>query len=479
MNRKKKLGWWKHIDFMLIDLLCIQIVYLAAYFFRHQTMRIYRETSLYAHVNILLIIIDICYVLLRGTYKNILKRSFVREIESVLVHNIVMWGVVMAYLYVTKQAFWFSRQVFLTSVGFTVIFMLVGRFLWKMNVRRIIWKGKNQPNFLVISTKEYAAEMVKQFSSRMYNGFNLSGLAIMDEKLDDTVIERIPVVCSKDNLLEYVQKNVIDEVMIKMPENRKEVDELTWTLLQMGVVVHIVLDYTDHALPNRVVERIGGYTCMTTSINTASSIPMGLKRLTDIMAGLVGCAITGVAFIFVAPLIYKASPGPIFYCQERVGKNGRRFKMYKFRSMYMDAEERKKELMAQNKMQGNMFKMDNDPRIIGSEKGPGKGIGNIIRSLSIDELPQFYNILRGDMSLVGTRPPTVDEVAAYDLHHKVRLSMKPGLTGMWQVSGRSEITDFEEIVRLDAYYIENWSLKLDLKIILKTFKVVFAKEGAE
>ena len=478
MNRKKKLGWWKHIDFMLIDLLCIQIAYLAAYFFRHQTMRIYRETSLYAHVNILLIIIDICYVLLRGTYKNILKRSFVREIESVLVHNIVMWGVVMAYLYVTKQAFWFSRQVFLTSFGFTVIFMLVGRFLWKMNVRRIIWKGKNQPNFLVISTKEYAAEMVKQFSSRMYNGFNLSGLAIMDEKLDDTVIERIPVVCSKDNLLEYVQKNVIDEVMIKMPENRKEVDELTWTLLQMGVVVHIALDYTDHALPNRVVERIGGYTCMTTSINTASSIPMGLKRLTDIMAGLVGCAITGVAFIFVAPLIYKASPGPIFYCQERVGKNGRRFKMYKFRSMYMDAEERKKELMAQNKMQGNMFKMDNDPRIIGSEKGPGKGIGNIIRSLSIDELPQFYNILRGDMSLVGTRPPTVDEVAAYDLHHKVRLSMKPGLTGMWQVSGRSNIKSFDEIVELDTEYIDNWTLGMDIKIIFKTILVLLKHDDA-
>ena len=425
MNRKKKYGWWKHIDFMIIDLICIQIAYLVSYFFRHDTLRLYRETSLYAHVNILLIIIDICYVLLRSTYKNILKRSFIREIESVLVHNIVMWGLVMAYLYVTKQAFWFSRQVFLTSFGFTIIFMLVGRFLWKLNVRRIVWKG------------------------------------------------------NKDNLLTYVQKNVIDEVMIKLSQDDKEVNELTWTLLQMGVVVHIALDYTDNALPNRTIERIGGYTCMTTSINTASSIPMGLKRLTDIAAGLVGCAITGIAFIFVAPLIYKASPGPIFYCQERVGKNGRRFKMYKFRSMYMDAEERKKELMAQNKMQGNMFKMDNDPRIIGSEKGPGKGIGNIIRSLSIDELPQFYNILRGDMSLVGTRPPTVDEVAAYDLHHKVRLSMKPGLTGMWQVSGRSEITDFEEIVRLDAYYIENWSLKLDLKIILKTFKVVFAKEGAE
>ena len=145
----------------------------------------------------------------------------------------------------------------------------------------------------------------------------------------------------------------------------------------------------------------------------------------------------------------------------------------------MDAEERKKELMAQNKMQGNMFKMDNDPRIIGSEKGPGKGIGNIIRSLSIDELPQFYNILRGDMSLVGTRPPTVDEVAAYGLHHKVRLSMKPGLTGMWQVSGRSDITDFEEVVELDTKYIAEWCLKLDIEILVKTVMVVFRGSGAK
>ena len=162
-----------------------------------------------------------------------------------------------------------------------------------------------------------------------------------------------------------------------------------------------------------------------------------------------------------------------------MGKNGRRFLMYKFRSMYLDAEERKKELMAQNKMEGCMFKMDNDPRIIGSEKGPGKGIGNLIRRLSIDELPQFINILKGDMSLVGTRPPTAAEFESYDYHHKIRLSMKPGLTGMWQVSGRSEITNFEDIVKLDAFYIENWSLALDVKIILKTFAVVLKKEGAE
>ena len=152
--------------------------------------------------------------------------------------------------------------------------------------------------------------------------------------------------------------------------------------------------------------------------------------------------------------------------------------------MYMDAEERKAELMKENRVQdGMMFKLDFDPRIIGSKKLPDgtikKGVGNFIRDWSLDEFPQFLNVLKGDMSLVGTRPPTVDEWDKYELHHRARLATKPGLTGMWQVSGRSNITDFEEIVRLDADYIENWSLKLDLKIILKTFKVVFAKEGAE
>ena len=463
MNRKKKYGWWKHIDFMIIDLICIQIAYLVSYFFRHDTLRLYRETSLYAHVNILLIIIDICYVLLRSTYKNILKRSFIREIESVLVHNIVMWGLVMAYLYVTKQAFWFSRQVFLTSFGFTIIFMLVGRFLWKLNVRRIVWKGKNQPNFLVISTQEYATEMVRQFSDRMYNGFNLAGLAIMDRDLENEKIEGISVVCNKDNLLTYVQKNVIDEVMIKLSQDDKEVNELTWTLLQMGVVVHIALDYTDGALPSRTIERIGGYTCMTTSINTASSIPMGLKRLTDIAAGLVGCAITVIAFIFVAPLIYKASPGPIFYCQERVGKNGRRFKMYKFRSMEIQPEAEEKKA----------WTVKNDPRVT--------AIGRFMRRTSLDELPQLFNIFKGDMSLVGPRPERPffvekfrEEIPRYMVKHQVR----PGLTGWAQVNGYRGDTSIRKRIEYDLYYIENWTVGLDIKILFMTIFKGFINKNA-
>jgi lipopolysaccharide/colanic/teichoic acid biosynthesis glycosyltransferase len=174
--------------------------------------------------------------------------------------------------------------------------------------------------------------------------------------------------------------------------------------------------------------------------------------------------------IIFGPIIYIQSPGPIFFSQNRVGKNGRIFRIYKFRSMYPDAEERKKELMAQNKMQGLMFKMDDDPRVI--------PIGRFMRRTSLDEFPQFFNVLKGEMSLVGTRPPTVDEHEKYEAHHMVRLAAKPGLTGMWQVSGRSDIIDFEEVVALDKKYIEEWNIGLDLKILFQTVKVVLKREGS-
>ena len=165
------------------------------------------------------------------------------------------------------------------------------------------------------------------------------------------------------------------------------------------------------------------------------------------------------------------SPGPLFFKQRRVGLNGRYFTMYKLRSMYVDAEERKKELMAKNEMNGLMFKMEDDPRIT--------KVGKFIRKTSIDELPQFINVLCGQMSLVGTRPPTVDEYRQYESHHKRRLSMKPGITGMWQACGRSNIENFEDVVRMDVQYIDNWSLKLDIQLLFKTVGVVFTGKGAK
>ena len=191
----------------------------------------------------------------------------------------------------------------------------------------------------------------------------------------------------------------------------------------------------------------------------------------DIIGSLLGLIVCGFAFLIFAPIIKKQSPGPVFFSQVRVGKNGRKFKIYKFRSMGVDAEEQKASLMEQNEMSGLMFKMEDDPRIF--------PIGKFMRKYSIDELPQFYNVLKGDMSLVGTRPPTADEFEKYNQYYRRRISMTPGLTGMWQVSGRSDIQDFEEIVKLDLEYIDNWSLGLDIKILFMTIYAVLGRRGSK
>ena len=172
--------------------------------------------------------------------------------------------------------------------------------------------------------------------------------------------------------------------------------------------------------------------------------------------------------VFIGPAIYIASPGPIFYSQERIGRNGKVFRMYKFRSMYPNADELKKKYMQENRVSGGfMFKLEWVTRVIGNKLLPDgtkkTGIGEFIRRTSLDEFPQFLNVLKGDMSLVGTRPPTKDEWVLYEDHHRARMAMRPGITGMWQVSGRSNITDFEEVVKLDTKYIDEWSLGLDLK----------------
>ena len=196
-----------------------------------------------------------------------------------------------------------------------------------------------------------------------------------------------------------------------------------------------------------------------------------MKHLLDYAGGTIGFLIFAMVYVILGPIIKLDSKGPILFSQNRVGRNSRIFKCYKFRSMRQDAEELKKTLMAQNEMNGLMFKMENDPRIT--------KVGRFIRKTSIDELPQFINVLKCDMSLVGSRPPTVDEYEKYEPKHKARVSMMPGLTVLWQVSGRSNIKDFDEVVKLDMEYIDNSSFWLDVKIILLTIKVVLFGRGAK
>ena len=200
-------------------------------------------------------------------------------------------------------------------------------------------------------------------------------------------------------------------------------------------------------------------------------VKLRIKRLVDVLGAIIGLLLCGIIWLFLAPAIKLDSPGPVLFSQIRIGKNGRRFKFYKFRSMYIDAEERKKDLMEKNEVNGLMFKMNDDPRIT--------KVGKFIRKTSLDEFPQFWNVLIGDMSLVGTRPPTEEEFEHYNEHYRRRLSMTPGITGLWQVSGRSDIKDFDEVVKLDLEYIDNWSIGLDIKILLETIGAIFRRKGAE
>ena len=277
-----------------------------------------------------------------------------------------------------------------------------------------------------------------------------------------------------DNVIEVASREIVDEVFLVLDDQRKnEIIEYAEQFAQMGVVVHVNIDLLDHlgAGYQREVTQIGNHYALSVAPRFFDFNKLVMKRIIDIVGAIVGLMITAVVMLFIAPAVKLESPGPLIFKQKRVGKNGRYFYIYKVRSMYQDAEARKAELMEKNEMKGFMFKMTDDPRIT--------KVGKFIRSTSIDELPQFWNVLKGDMSLVGTRPPTVDEFKQYEARHKRRLSMKPGLTGLWQVSGRSNIEDFEEVVRLDCEYIDNWSIQLDIQIILKTVVVIFKKVGSK
>ncbi|MCR2807403.1 sugar transferase [Paenibacillus soyae] len=274
-------------------------------------------------------------------------------------------------------------------------------------------------------------------------------------------------------LEDIVKNEVIDEVIFALPRNYVgKIEPYILKCEQMGITVRMVIDFYNLQISRTHLSSIGTFPVLTFHSVTINRVNLLIKRLIDIVGAVVGLIIAGVLSILIIPLIKLESKGPAVFSQVRVGLNGRRFKIYKFRSMYADAEERKKKLMEQNQISGGfMFKMKEDPRIT--------KVGHILRKTSLDELPQFINVLLGDMSLVGTRPPTIDEVDRYESYHRRRLSFKPGLTGMWQVSGRSNITDFEEVVKLDTSYIDQWSLWLDVKIIFRTIRmVIHHKSGA-
>lgn len=482
MYKKDTHGGWKHLDFLLIDIFCLHIAFVLAYLIKHGEWNLYARPD-YCSIAIIMTLIDVLVAFLFDSFKNVLKRGYYKEMIMTIRQALLIELIITFYLFTTRQGLIYSRLVFGLMGIFYVILGYLGRILWKFVLRKKREEGKKR-SLLVITCDGMKEEVVGNLHSQGYAMYHICGAVILDKDLEGQSINKIPIVASVENVADYVCRRWVDEVLLVFPMGYMVPTELLDQFVEMGVVVHSMISHQSKWMAQKqIVERFGGYTVLTTSINRATTPQLFAKRLLDIVVSFFGCIFTGILFLFIAPMIYLKSPGPIFFSQIRVGKNGKKFKMYKFRSMYPDAEERKQELMDQNQMQdGKMFKVKYDPRIIGcrinADGTVKKGIGNFLRDSSLDEFPQFFNVLKGDMSLVGTRPPTVDEWEQYDYHHRARLAVKPGVTGMWQVNGRSEITDFEEVVNLDMRYIVEWSMGLDLRILFKTLGVVLGKVGS-
>lgn len=413
--------------------------------------------------------------LFTGLNRGILNRGIYREsLKSVQETLYTLSGMILIL-------FWFhmidetKRLIFFY---FALLFCCFD-FITRIIIKRFVFKVFNQSKFsqrvLIVTEKLNARNIIKNLDNNFDWTRKIVGICLEDDDDGQKQVRKKKVVCTFDTLLTYVTKNSIDELFIFVSdEDLDKIKDSLSKIEESGVKVNISINFEmfDY-LPNSFVryDKIGPYQCISVSRNNISYRARLSKFLLDYLGGVVGFCLFVLSYIVLAPLIKLDSKGPVLFKQQRVGRNGRIFNCYKFRSMVVDAEELKKNLMSENEMQGLMFKIENDPRIT--------KLGRFIRKTSLDELPQFINVLKGDMSLVGTRPPTVDEFKNYEPKHKARVSMVPGLTGLWQVSGRSNIKNFDDVVKLDMEYIDNWSIMLDIKIIIKTVFIVLFGKGAK
>lgn len=428
-------------------------------------------------------------------------RSRKKEITSVFQNASLVYALFAVLIVFLKNPIVESRYMLLSGYLFFLMFSATGRFFLKRFLTGFYTKSKIATMVGVITTTDRAEEFVEKIKENW--AMNITGIVLLDDycyngvfnysqkenelygnsamltatrEFPDSVLD-IPVIATDKNFLDWIGSSPLDEIYINLPYgDDSELQEIIEEIEEMGKTVHINLPALDDILSESKFNNISckiqyGIPMASFAASVPSSLALTVKRAFDVVLGLIGCILSLPIIGIIAIPLLKESEGPLIFKQPRVGKNGRIFNIYKLRSMYVDAEEHKEELMKENDIDGFMFKMEDDPRVT--------KVGKFIRKTSIDELPQFFNVVKGEMSIVGTRPPTIDEFEQYESRHRRRLSMRPGITGMWQVNGRSDIQDFEQVVELDCQYIDEWSLTLDAKIILKTVFVVLTGKGAK
>ena len=492
MYKRKTLGWAQHLDFMALDILCLELAMMAGALLRG----VLEFNRLQIRLGLVVLIINLMIMVLGDVYYNVIHRDKYKELFVVLRQSAYITSA-MAVVFAIDSEESSLLVVLVPAIPIYAVLSFAVRQAWKKYLKQR-QHMRNHTGMLIVAEKDRLPELLPSMAHHNYDTYRFVGVAVMDDCPDVAALEaelsklrevrlanNVPkVVATRDTLIPYLVNNWVDEVYVDVPSGGEMPVALINEIMNMGITVHAALGNMDLLeARHKNVEWVCGRATITTSLGYVTGRDLLLKRIMDIIGGLAGSLVTVLLMLILGPLIYIASPGPIFFKQTRIGENGRRFQMYKFRSMYLDAEARKQEV-AEEQGEGDnlMFKMAHDPRIIGQVQRPDgtwkKGIGGWIRDLSLDEFPQFFNVLRGEMSLVGTRPPTVDEWVRYEPYHRGRMSTKPGITGLWQVSGRSKIRDFDQVVQLDCEYIKNWSLLLDFKILLRTVVAVISRNGA-
>lgn len=459
----------------LTDLLIINVAFWFAYYIRYdvQWLRptaVLHEYSGYLGQQLLYNIFLIATFYQNKVWQRRRGEFWIDEVSRVVYATAIASALMTAYIFIFLPVP-FSRMFWVWVPTFVVLFLGIGRLIRRLILHILYQRGIRVDRVLVVGAGESGRSLIRTLLARPDLGFMTIGY-LYDQEHDESIGSgRIPNLGTLDELPRVLQKFPnLHTVFIALPANKyQKVLELIRICQTHGVEAQVAPDLFQLSLNQVESNNMGGVPMLRVREIKIGRTGQFLKRTIDLLVVLLGAIPASVVGVIIAVAIKLTSPGPIFYAGNRIGQDGKPFRMIKFRSMVVDAESRKSSLEQMNEREGPIFKIKDDPRLT--------RVGRVIRRLSLDELPQLINVLKGEMSLVGPRPPLPEEVVGYKPWHMQRLTVPGGITGLWQVSGRSDLT-FDEQCLLDIYYIENWSLSLDIRILLQTIPYSLFGRGA-
>jgi len=423
------------------------------------------------YVWVLILAIPILIIMLKyyGAYEPFQKKNYTETIWIITRAVLIGMITLFAILYITKSAY-ISRSFILAFSLTTYVLLVIGRLMVRVIMRELYRQGFHLRNILIVGTGRRARMYVERIAAHQEWGVKIVGYVDDQPAISDQALLGAKIIGKLEDIPTLIEKNVIDEVVVILPRRwLSQLENIVRACEEMGIEITIAADFFDTTISKTCFTIFYDLPLLTLSTSSPPKLQIMIKNIFDTISAIILLILSFPLFIITAIVIKLTSCGPVFYKQTRCCLNGRKFTMYKFRTMYIDAEEHLALLREYNEMDGPVFKMQNDPRVT--------PIGSFLRKTSTDEWPQLINVLKGEMSLVGPRPPLPEETWRYDRWQRRRLSVKPGITGLWQVSGRNTI-DFQEWMKLDLYYIDHWSLWLDVQILLKTLPAVIKGTGA-